>query len=90
MLYTTAKAGETWRTNSRKGPLTVRFLGDVNVETDAWVQAEIVSGKARYMSEENRFLQRAYGQGTEGDTLTMRTSLLTLIEQVTPADEVAT
>lgn len=82
MFATTAKAGEVWKTNSRKGPLTVRFLGDVNVEEDGWVDAEIVTGTAKYMSTENRLAQRHFGQGTPGDTLTMRTSLLTLIERV--------
>lgn len=82
MNATTAKAGEIWRTNSRKGPLTVRFLGDVDVTKDGWVDAEIVSGMARYMSSENRAAQRDFGMGTVGDTLTMRTSLLTLISRV--------
>ena len=82
MTNATAKANEIWKTNSRKGILTVRFLGDVDTTVDGWVDAEIVDGKARYMSSENRFAQREFGQGTPGDTLTMRTSLLTLIDRV--------
>src|SRR5690606_31721996 len=84
-MNTTAKAGEVWKTNSRKGPLTVRFLGDVDTSKDGFVDAEIVRGSARYMSESNRFLQSEYGQGTPGDTLTMRTTLLTLVERVEAA-----
>lgn len=85
MYATTAKSGEVWKTNSRKGPLTVRFLGDVDCSTDGWVDAEIIDGRARYMSLENRAEQRASGMGTPGDVLTMRTTLLTLIERVEAA-----
>jgi len=86
MNATEAKAGEIWRTNSRKGALTVRFLDDVDVTRDAFVRAEIINGTARYMSSENRFLQKAYGQGTPGDTISMRTTLLTLIERLEVED----
>jgi hypothetical protein len=79
---TTAKAGEIWKTNSRKGPLTVRFMQDVDTTKDGFVDAEIINGTARYMSESNRFLQSEYGQGTPGDTIAMRTTLLTLVERV--------
>jgi hypothetical protein len=82
MIYTTAKSGETWKTDSRKGSLTVRFLDNVDTTKDDWVDAVIVSGKARYMSEFNRELQASVGIGTQGTTITMRTSLLTLIERV--------
>lgn len=82
MTKTTAKAGEVWKTRSRKGVLEVRFLGDVDTQNDGWVEAEIVTGTATYMSSENRHAQRAFGMGTPGDTLTMRTSLLTLIERI--------
>jgi len=85
MYDTTAKAGEVWRTNSRKGPLTVRFLSNVDTTKDGFVEAEIISGTARYMSTENRFLQKEFGQGTPGDTILMRTTLLTLIERVAAA-----
>lgn len=87
MFNTTAKAGEVWKTNSRKGPLTVRFLSDVDCSTDGWVEAEIINGKARYWSQENQLNQRLIGQGTPGDTITMRTTLLTLLERVTEAQE---
>jgi hypothetical protein len=79
---TTAKAGEIWKTNSRKGLLTVRFMQDVDTAKDGFVDAEIINGTARYMSESNRFLQSEYGQGTPGDTITMRTTLLTLVERL--------
>lgn len=82
MNATTAKAGEVWKTTSRKGPLTVLFHDDVDTTKDGFVRAEIINGTARYMSSENRFLQKSYGQGTPGDTINMRTTLLTLIERV--------
>jgi len=73
------KVGDVWRlTHSRKGDLTMRFTG----VDDEWTTGEIIEGRVRYMSEENRFAQRAEGRGTPGDTITMRISFLTLHEKL--------
>lgn len=85
MFATEAKSGEVWKTNSRKGLLTVRFLSDVDTTKDAFVEAEIIEGAAKYLSTENRFLQKAYGKGMPGHTISMRMTLITLIERISEA-----
>lgn len=75
-------AGETWRIfHSRKGSLTVLLLNDPG----EWFDAEIVSGRARFVSAENTAAQRDYGMGAAGDTLTMRTSFVQFIERADAA-----
>lgn len=73
------KAGETWKViHSRKGALTIAFT-DVG---DEWATGEIVTGRARFMSDTNRAAQQEDGLGTTGDTITVRKSFLTLLERV--------
>jgi hypothetical protein len=82
-MTTKAKAGEVWNiTHSRKGDLTVRFPKDFDAETDGFSDIEIVAGRVTFMSETNRFAQRVNGLGTEGDTITVRNSFVTLLSPV--------
>lgn len=74
-------AGAVYDTNSRKGPLTLRLVTPANYDDpDNSFDAEIVEGKARFMSSENNFLQKNEGLGTRGDVLRFRTSLVTLLK----------
>lgn len=78
------KAGEIWKiVHSRKGALTIRFSEDGSTaDPDSWLSGEIVEGRVRYMSDENRLAQIEEGRGTRGDELTMRASFVRLIERV--------
>lgn len=75
------KAGSCFDTQSRKGALTVRFLSDFTPGADVFVEAEILDGRARYMSEAYQIAQDEVGMGTQGDIIPMRASLLTLVRR---------
>lgn len=69
------KAGAIYDTESRKGKLTIQLIEDVDLHEDTFFQARIIEGTARYLSEMNRAAQKAFGQGTQGDIISFRTSL---------------
>ena len=74
-------AGAVYDTISRKGPLTLRLLTPADYDKpDDFFDAEIVEGRARFMSAENNFLQKRNGLGERGDALRFRTSLVTLLK----------
>lgn len=68
--------GQVWETDSRKGILTVRLLEKVNTHKDDFFQAEVLVGKARYMSDAYRLEQMDSGMGMEGSIIPFRTSLV--------------
>lgn len=72
------KRGEIWKvSHARKGDFTVKFLKDVNLDTDWSADVRIVAGRAKFISEEDRVV---------GDDLTLSKSLTTLIAEVTGED----
>lgn len=76
------KAGEAWEVDGRKGPLIIRPLVDVNEDVDAFFEAEIVEGKARFMSRSYNEAQREDGLGTTGTIMSFRTGLCRFISRV--------
>lgn len=79
------KAGEVWRTTSRKGCLTIRVLVDIpDQAVDGFFEGEIIKGRATYMSAENNVFQEVHGQGMPGATIQFRTGLCHFIAKVEP------
>lgn len=69
-------AGEVWATVGRRGPLTIRLMERVvDYREDVSFRAEILAGKAKYVSDEYNMNQRAYGLGTVGSIISFRTTL---------------
>lgn len=76
------KQGEVWKTASRKGALTIRVLEDVDQSEDTFFSAEVVHGRARFLSEAYTTAQRFEGYGCAGSVMSFRTTLTTFIEKV--------
>lgn len=76
----TPQVGEVWHCrHSRKGDLVLRIASDPKHE---WMDAEIVEGKVRFMSQSNRDAQRLGGLGTPGEPLRVRSSFMTFLSRV--------
>lgn len=81
LVIETKKAGEVWETNSRKGRLIVKLLEDVSPQKDVFFRAEVVSGKAKFISEAYLNEQAETGHGLEGSEIGMRTSLVEWVKR---------
>lgn len=69
------KAGEVWKINGRKGPLTVRLMEDVDPAVDGFFDVHIVEGRAQFLSRMYNDLQQVNGLGTQGTEMSLRTTL---------------
>lgn len=77
------KRGEVWKTDSRKGPLTIRVLEDIpDQQSDDFFDAEIVEGRAKFMSQAFNDAQRIEGYGVAGSVVSFRASLTDFIERI--------
>lgn len=77
------KAGEVWKTESRKGTLTIRVLEDIDDQhKDGFFDAEIIEGKAHFISQSFNDAQRFEGYGVTGSVISFRTTLTNFLEKV--------
>lgn len=77
------KRGEVWKTDSRKGPLTIRVLEDIpDRSSDDFFDAEIVEGRAKFLSKTFNKAQRTEGYGVAGSVISFRASLTDFIERL--------
>jgi hypothetical protein len=74
--------GEIWKTDGRKGPLTLKLMQDVDTDEDGFFNAQILEGTARFISEAYQDAQRNIGLGMVGSSLLFRTTLTTFVERV--------
>lgn len=75
-------AGEVWRVDGRKGPLTIQLSEAVRPGVDDFFSARIIAGRAQYASIAYREAQRYDGLGTPGTPITLRTTLTRFVERV--------
>lgn len=73
------KKNEIWKVDGRKGPLTIKLLENIDTKVDDFFEAEVMTGRVHYLSDSNNAAQRADGQGLEGGTISMRTTLVNFI-----------
>lgn len=76
------KKGEIWNTSGRKGVLTVKVLKDIDTKIDDFFPAEIVEGKASYVSIESNLIQKLEGVGEQGGVIMLRTTLTSFLKKV--------
>lgn len=65
----------------RKGKLTVIALEGEPKSKNDFVEVEILEGRVHYASISNRLEQICNGQGTPGDTITVRRSLFSIVKR---------
>lgn len=74
--------GEVWKVDGRLGKMTIRINEDVEFRRDVFFDAEIIEGRAQFISAENRLAQRLSDYGMPGTVMAFRTSLTRLVEHV--------
>jgi len=78
------KKDEVWAIEDvRKGRFILKVLADTDLGQDGFFEAEIVDGKAKFISVDAQLAQKYDGLGTPGTVMSFRTTLCNFHQRLT-------